>query len=157
MFTANHDAICLSLFQPPPPAPVDGVLIAPRNPPQVVHAALPPMLVANRPPIRRDASYFALQDASPQPKIADSEPLRFTPLPPPQFSDSQPSRVVTIPQHQLSFQSVFNGQRLASKARPARSIRFQLPDLNVIINSQLIIKSPASYSNPQPPSNRRQN
>ena len=33
----------------------------------------------------------------------------------------------------------------------------QLPDLSNVINSQLIDKSPASSSNPHPPSNRRQN
>ena len=60
LFTANHDAVRLSFLRPPISAPVDGALPAPRGFPQIARSALPPVIVDNRPPARRDASpsYF---------------------------------------------------------------------------------------------------
>ena len=80
IFTANHDAVRLSSLRPPRRAPVDGAPPAPRNPPQVVRAALPPVLVDNRFPSRRDASPPAFHDAIPLQQITDSQPLRVAPL-----------------------------------------------------------------------------
>ena len=76
IFAAHHDAVCLFTLRPPPRAPVDGAPLAPCGPPQVVGAALPPMLVNNRPAICRDDSTPAFRNVIHQPQIADSEPLR---------------------------------------------------------------------------------
>ena len=72
IFTAKHDAVRLPSIRPLPRAPVNGAPPAPRGPPQVVRAALPPVLVNNRPPTRRDAIPFPFHNAIPQLLFADS-------------------------------------------------------------------------------------
>ena len=156
IFTANQDAVRLSSLLPLPRAPVDGASPACRGPPQVVRAALPPVLVNNRPPTRRDASPPAFHNAIPQPQIADLQPLRVMPSPSFQIADSQPPFIAHSPSFQSSPQPVFNGPPLRRTTPPPRLMSIQLPDLSNSINSHLINKLPASSSNPQPPSNSSQ-
>ena len=72
IFTANHDVVRLSSLLPPRRAPVDGAPPAPRGAPQVVRAALPPVLVDNRPPICRNAFPPAFHDDMSHQQITDS-------------------------------------------------------------------------------------
>ena len=115
------------------------------------------MPIANHPPIRRDDSPPVFHDATPQHQIADSQPLRVAPSPFSQIADSEPPFVAPSPPPQSLFEPVFNGSPPVRKTPPPYLMSIQLPDLSNIINSQLINKSPASPSKPQPPSNRRQN
>ena len=91
IFTANHDAICHSSLRPPHRAFVDGALSAPRNPHQVARAALPSVLIANRPTILSDASPPAHYDTIPHQQITESQPLRIAPSPPSKIADSENS------------------------------------------------------------------
>ena len=156
IFTENHDAVRLSSLRPPPRAPVDGAPPALRGPPHVLRAALPPVLVNNRPPISRVASSPAFYGAIPQPQIANSQPLRVAPSPSPLIADAQHPLVAPSPLPQSSPQPVFNGPPSRRTTPPSRLMSIQLPDLSKSINSQLINKSPASPLNSQPPSNLRQ-
>ena len=112
IFTAIHDAVHLSFLRPPPRAFVESAPQAPRVPPQVVRAALPPVLVDNRPPVRRDASAPSFHDAILQKQIADSQPLRVVPTPLPYIADSQPPPVALSPLSQ------FNGPPPVRKTQP---------------------------------------
>ena len=88
MFTANHDVVRLLSLRQPPRAFVDRAL-APRNPHQVARAALPPVLVDNRPPICFDVFLPAFHDAISHQQVTDSQLLRVAPSPFSKIADSQ--------------------------------------------------------------------
>ena len=135
----NNNAVRLSFLRPPPCPPVDNAPPAPGGPPQVGRAALPPVLVDNRPPVRPDASLPSFHDGIPQLQIADPKPIRVVLTPPPHIADSQPPPVAPSPPQ-------FNGPPPVHNPSP-QLMSIRLPNLSKTINSQLIDKSSAPPSN----------